>query len=79
MGTKNSPGDFDCYAAAKLDEPMFVLLARDPQAPSRVRDWADVREGQVRRGERPSSDMDKVREARECANSMATWRQEHEV
>ena len=26
MGTKNNPGKFDCYANAKPDEPLFVLL-----------------------------------------------------
>jgi hypothetical protein len=30
MGTKSNPGPFDCYAKAEPDEPMFVLLARDP-------------------------------------------------
>lgn len=31
MGTKNQPGSFDCYANAKGDEPLFVLLGRDKQ------------------------------------------------
>ncbi|HAW11807.1 MAG TPA: aspartate decarboxylase, partial [Chloroflexi bacterium] len=30
MGTKNNPGKFDCYDDAHPDEPMFVLLGRDP-------------------------------------------------
>ena len=25
MGTKNEPGEFDCYAAAEPDEPMFII------------------------------------------------------
>ena len=33
MGTKIEAGAFDCYANAELDEPMFVLLARDEKAP----------------------------------------------
>lgn len=37
MGTKNRPGTFDCYAAAGPDEPLFVLLGRDPVAPLLVR------------------------------------------
>lgn len=40
MGTKLSPGPWDCYEAAEPDEPMFVLLARDPAAPGLVRRWA---------------------------------------
>jgi hypothetical protein len=43
MGTKNNPGDFDCYANAEPDEPMFVLLGRDPTAAALVRLWAATR------------------------------------
>ena len=39
MATKQKPGEFDCYANAKDDEPMFVLLARDKSAPAAVRYW----------------------------------------
>jgi len=45
MGTK-SEGDM-CYSAALPDEPMFVLLARDPQAPELVRKWANERENKL--------------------------------
>ena len=37
MGTKANPGQFDCYAAAADDEPLFVLRANDPLAPSLLR------------------------------------------
>ena len=40
MGTKNNPGEYDGYTKAEPDEPMFVLLARDPLAADQVRDWA---------------------------------------
>lgn len=63
MGTKNNPGNFDCYANAEPDEPMFILLGRDRSAPSLVEAWADNRE---RLGEDPA----KVAEARECAEAM---------
>ena len=36
MGTKNNPGQFDCYRNAEPDEPMFVLLARDERAPQQT-------------------------------------------
>lgn len=78
MGTKNNPTLHDCYKSAHPDEPMFILLARDPQAPFRVRDWAKNREEAIRRGDRPSSDMEKVREARQCASDMETWRRERQ-
>ncbi len=45
MGTKRE-GDL-CYKAAMQDEPMFVLLARDPQAPELVRKWAKDRESKL--------------------------------
>jgi hypothetical protein len=47
MGTKNNPGEFDCYRNAEPDEPMFVLLARDALAPFLVSIWAKVRAGDV--------------------------------
>lgn len=40
MGTKNNPSKFDCYANAHPDEPMFVLLGRDPFAADLVEEWA---------------------------------------
>ena len=66
MGTKNNPGAFDCYHVAGDNEPMFILLARDPLAPQLVMDWALRRE----RTRGPSS---KVDEARACAHAMEAW------
>jgi hypothetical protein len=43
MGTKKNPGKFDCYANAKDDEPMFILLGRDPAAACIVRCWIALR------------------------------------
>lgn len=70
MGTKNNPGAFDCYAAAELDEPMFVLLGRDKHAPMLVWLWASLRELD---GEDPA----KVAEARECFVAMMKWATDH--
>lgn len=66
MGTKNKPGKFDCYEAAEPDEPMFILLARDPIAPILVDLWARLR--QHERGDSP-----KVAEAQFCADAMREW------
>lgn len=66
MGTKNNPGAFDCYANAKPDEPMFVLLGRDPCAPVLVELWSEMRRVL---GEDPS----KVAEALACVASMKAW------
>ena len=66
MGSKLNPGAFDCYMNAELDEPMFVLLARDDRAPALVEAWADASEGR--------SAPEKVAEARTCAATMREWR-----
>lgn len=66
MGTKNKPGTFDCYNAAEPDEPMFILLGRDPLAPALVEEWANQREQARGRGA-------KVEEARACAAAMRAW------
>lgn len=67
VGTKNNPGAYDCWAKAAVDEPLFVLLARDASAPALVEFWAAERE---KHGEEAGV----VAEARECAESMRAWR-----
>jgi len=68
MSTKNNPGSFDCYAKAEPDEPMFILLARDPLAPILVDLWASMREvsGHV--------DFGKIDNATDVAEAMRQWR-----
>lgn len=63
MGTKNDPGKFDGYAAAEPDEPMFVLLGRDPMAGALVREWAYLRSLW-------GENSEKVSEALACADAM---------
>jgi hypothetical protein len=77
MGTKNNPGKFDCYTNALPDEPMFVLLARDGDAPRLVMTWASGREADIEAGLRPESDKQLVEEARQCAGKMTQWRNEN--
>lgn len=66
MGTKNKPGQFDCYHKADPDEPVFVLLGRDPAACLAVLFWVRLRQ-----------DMDaqdpKLLEARLCARQMEAY------
>lgn len=69
MGTKNNPGKYDCYEKADPDEPLFVLLARDPLAPVLVELWATLR---AQLAGNPS----KVDEARACADAMRRWKVE---
>src|SRR5574341_1372418 len=68
MGTTKDPGEFDCYANAAPDEPMFVLLGRDPVASILVRRWADLR---YELGLMESTA--KMAEARRCADAMEAW------
>lgn len=69
MGTKNEPGTFDCFHKAEDDEPMFILLARDPMAPALVCMWADTREVID-----PECATEKLGEARRCADAMEEWK-----
>jgi len=74
VGTKNNPGDFDCYLNAEPDEPMFVLLARDPDAPRLIESWANNR----KRAKPNDPDNDRmVDEALNCALDMEEWRITH--
>lgn len=63
MGTKAEPGRFDCYSAAEPNEPIFILLGRDPTAGELVRDWVKRRQAMGEGG-------DKVMEALKCAADM---------
>jgi hypothetical protein len=74
MGSKSTPGKFDCYANAEPDEPMFILLARDASAPASVEEWADKRAQDIAHGIKPQSDWPMVAEARQCAEAMRAWR-----
>lgn len=78
MGTKLNPGAHDCYAAALPDEPVFILLARDPDAPTIVQIWAKQRAYQISRGSKPESDKPMVLEALQCAKAMQAWRAANE-
>ena len=78
MGSKNNPGRFDCYDNALPDEPMFVLLGRDPSAPELLERWANGRLFDIASGSRPQSDMAMVAEAQQCAKDMRQWRKDND-
>lgn len=69
MGTKDNPGEFDCYDKALSDEPIFVLLARDPTAPLCILKWIGHNVDTI-------SD-EKLKEAFACYNAMKTWRMQN--
>lgn len=70
MGTKNNPGKYDCYANAAPDEPMFILLGRDPFASALVDQWAISRAVD-------GEDTAKVSEAFDLADMMRRWLRSH--
>ena len=70
MGSKASPGKFDCYANAEPDEPMFVLLGRDRHAPTLVWLWSVLRD-------LDQEDAEVVGEARVCCAEMIQWAVTH--
>lgn len=72
MGTKDNPGEFDCYANAAPDEPMFVLLARDPVAPEVVEHWVKLR----RQRNIDDTGDPKHAQAHQVANDMRAWSEE---
>jgi len=88
MGTKNEPGVYDCYAKAEPDEPMYVLLARDPLAAHLIHLWVFLRAHDwvsmfhelaglmaIALSEpRKADDDPKLIEAQQRAVKMAAWR-----
>ncbi len=92
MGTKQRPGSFDCYANALPDEPMFILLGRDPLAPFLVSVWSAVRMGdwekagvvfeamidRVGMTYSVAPDVDPGIEAMDCSAAMFAWRQQND-
>lgn len=78
MGSKEKPGRFDCYTNALPDEPMFILLARDPYASILVKLWADLREREIFADLRPKEDFGMVDEAVDCAEKMTEWRKQND-
>ncbi len=66
MGTKERPGFYSYLGKAEPDEPVFVLLGRDRDAPALVREWAERRRVN---GEAP----DRVAEAFALAKEMEDY------
>lgn len=83
MGTKNNPGEFDCYAKLGDDEPFFVLRANDPLAPNIVMEWVRARIHETNMSPLDSSvdieimerEKEKLKEAIDCSRSMTIWRE----
>jgi hypothetical protein len=69
MSTKRDPGRFDCYAKLGIDEPYFVIRAKDPVAGAVIREWVRLR------SQTPGNERNpKLEEALVCADAMEAWR-----
>lgn len=73
--TKAEPSLFSCLARAMPGEPVFVLMARDPEFQRLVKTWANLRERAIRCGDRPADDLRQVVEARDCGVAGHVWRE----
>jgi hypothetical protein len=88
MGTKEKPGDYDCYAKLEPDEPYFLLRGKDPVAPyltmmwtaSRQGDWAgmldlvtSMRMNRDIQARVSTDENPKLAEANSCAREMKRW------
>lgn len=89
MATKNKPGAYDCYANAEPNEPMFVLLGRDPLGSQLVAAWVALRANDLQgalqiiwQAHQQLQDChkavlpygsDKSREAQACRSAMYKW------
>jgi len=70
------PGNLDCLAKAEADEPMFILLARDPAAPAILRAWAADRLELADTG-KLDDQAEHAAAARRIADAMELWREEN--
>lgn len=68
---KSSPGVYDCHSKANEDEPMFVLLGRDPTAAIIVRIWTKLRCRIMKNI--TTEELDQLQDAIECADEMEKY------
>ena len=72
--TKTTPSIFRCYEAALPDEPMFVILGRDPAGPATIDFWANQR---IKMGKvSTDDDRERIRAAVDEAKDFQQWRDE---
>ena len=69
MSSKATDGPDSCYNRALNDEPMFVLLGRDPTAPFVVLFWCKLRTLLDPEGK----DAAQIAEAHACTTALRDW------
>lgn len=93
MVSKINPGLGNYYRRALPDEPMFIILGRDPSAPKMLVQWADERRRDIMKELVDNADKleddaeffkDRRRELQQCteadelAGRMVAWRKQNE-
>lgn len=80
METKANPNPKGCLAAALPDEPMFILLARDADAPATIKFWAERRARRQVTEPSPElmGDSIKIAGAIDDMEAFERWRRENE-
>jgi hypothetical protein len=93
MVSKINPGLGNYYRRALPDEPMFIILGRDPSAPKLLVEWADRRRRDIMKDLVDNSDkleddseffkvrrreLQQCTEADELAGRMVAWRNSNE-
>lgn len=74
MGTRNRPGQYDCWSRLADDEPYFLLMARDNSAPAAIIAWVGDRLDRIKNGERRGADdLPQLREALGAIRDMVAW------
>ena len=77
MGTKNNPGNYDCYAKLEPNEPYFLLRGKDPVGWLLVNLWASIRKHLAPHGEIPPEYLAKLNEAKICGDAMKAYAEKH--
>lgn len=78
MGTRNRPGQYDCWSRLADDEPYFLLMARDNSAPAAIIAWVGDRLDRIKNGERRGADdLAQLREALGAIRDMVAWHRAH--
>jgi hypothetical protein len=65
--------EYDCLAKLESDEPCFVLIGRDREAPAVIKIWATLWLQEISLGLRPEADRPQVTQALKIARDMEIW------
>lgn len=90
LNTAAHPGPLDPTASCAPDEPIFPLVAHDPDAPAAIRHWSDTRRARIASAivqgdvepdalNALKSDLARCTEADELADAFDAWRERRDT